>query len=288
MLHYIITRFNLRLWPHDKRGGKTQTAEWLKERFRLFETYCLPSVAAQTQGNFTWIVLFDAETPQQYTERFADYKKICPQFTPIRVQPNYSLQFVQLIQKIVSKLQKESGPSEQFLLTTYLDNDDALRKDFVERLQTIASGILPNTFVSFVHGLQYYTELNIATHIVYKNNHFVSFFEALSNDSQLPKTVYGHGSHIYIDRYKDCHCLYEETDDAMWIEVVHACNVDNDVRITQKNHLVTDREYLKAYGIVGSLSAHARRIYYTRFLFRRIREICRRAKFRLFGRDWWK
>ena len=288
MLHYIITRFNLRLWPHDKRGGRTQTAEWLKERFRLFETYCLPSVAAQTQGNFTWLVLFDAETPKQYTERFADYKKACPQFTPIRVQPDSSLQFIPLIQRIVFKLQKEACPSEQLLLTTYLDNDDALRTDFVERVQTIAAGAKPNTFVSFVHGIQYYTELNIATHIVYRNNHFISFLEALGDGSHLPKTVYGWGSHINIDKYKECHCRYEESDDAMWIEVIHECNVDNDVWITQKNHLILDRDYLNAYGIVGSLSAHSQWIYYTRFLVRRIKVFCRRAKFRLFGRDWWK
>ena len=290
MLHYIITRFNLRLWPHDKRGQKTQTEEWLKERFRLFETYCLPSVAAQTRDNFTWIVLFDAETPRHYIERFANYKKLCPQFTPIRVKPRYSKDFVPLVRRIVfryvSLLQKEL-PSEQLLLTTYLDNDDALRTDFVEKLQTIATNCPPNTFISFIRGLQYHTELNIATQISYRNNHFVSFLESLGGDTKLPKTVYGYGSHIYIDRLKECHCVYEDTDDAMWIEVIHECNVDNDVWL--KNiHLVTDREYLKSYGIISTLSAHSRRIYFTRFLLRRISVLFRRAKFKLFGRNWWK
>lgn len=37
--HYILTRFNLRIWTKDKNGRQTQTDEWLKKRFALFETF---------------------------------------------------------------------------------------------------------------------------------------------------------------------------------------------------------------------------------------------------------
>lgn len=33
--YYILTRFNLRLWPTDKKQKPTQTDEWLKTRFQL-------------------------------------------------------------------------------------------------------------------------------------------------------------------------------------------------------------------------------------------------------------
>ena len=62
--HFIITRFNLNLYAQDKHDLPTRTDRWLEHRFEVFERYCLPSVAAQTSGNFTWLCLFDAATPE--------------------------------------------------------------------------------------------------------------------------------------------------------------------------------------------------------------------------------
>lgn len=64
--HFIITRFNLNLYAQDKHDLPTRTDRWLEHRFEVFERYCLPSVAAQTSGNFTWLCLFDAATPEPY------------------------------------------------------------------------------------------------------------------------------------------------------------------------------------------------------------------------------
>ena len=67
--HFIITRFNLNLYAQDKHDLPTRTDRWLEHRFEVFERYCLPSVAAQTSGNFTWLCLFDAATPEPYRSR---------------------------------------------------------------------------------------------------------------------------------------------------------------------------------------------------------------------------
>lgn len=61
--HFILTRFNLRLWTKDKKQQPTRTSEWLEKRFQLFETFCLPSIKSQSVKNFKWIVLFDESTP---------------------------------------------------------------------------------------------------------------------------------------------------------------------------------------------------------------------------------
>ena len=58
--HLIITRFNLNLYARDKHDAPTRTERWLAHRFEVFERYCLPSVAAQTNPNFRWLCLFDA------------------------------------------------------------------------------------------------------------------------------------------------------------------------------------------------------------------------------------
>ncbi|MGM9778607.1 MAG: glycosyltransferase, partial [Prevotella sp.] len=55
MKHYLLTRFNLRLWPHNKVGEETQTEAWLRRRVELFERYTLPSVVAQSCLDFVWI-----------------------------------------------------------------------------------------------------------------------------------------------------------------------------------------------------------------------------------------
>ena len=68
MNHFILTRFNLRLYPKDKNGNVTLTPEWLEHRFQLFELYTLPSLSAQTCKDFKWIVLIDRETPQEYKD----------------------------------------------------------------------------------------------------------------------------------------------------------------------------------------------------------------------------
>ena len=56
--HLIITRFNLNLYARDKHDAPTRTERWLEHRFEIFERYCLPSVAAQTNPNFRWLCLF--------------------------------------------------------------------------------------------------------------------------------------------------------------------------------------------------------------------------------------
>lgn len=51
------------------------------------------------------------------------------------------------------------------LITTYLDNDDALRNDYVEEIQRLAATTYNKTFIVFKYGLQYFVQLNIATRI---------------------------------------------------------------------------------------------------------------------------
>src|SRR5690242_18014538 len=65
--HVIMTPFNV------ARPRRTEPIRldpgWLAQRFELFERFCLPSVAAQSAGGFTWMVYFDAATPQPFRDR---------------------------------------------------------------------------------------------------------------------------------------------------------------------------------------------------------------------------
>lgn len=281
--HFILTRFNIKLWSKDKNGQSTQTEEWLKQRFDLFETYCLPSIQKQTQKNFKWIVLFDADTPAFYKEKIAKYQKECKHLEPRFVSAENGRYFVRIFKENIVQEVKEGD----ILITTYLDNDDALRNDYVEEIQRLAATTYNKTFIVFKYGLQYFVQLNIATRIPYRNNHFISFVEKCTSSSAI-KTVVGYGSHINVGSYKGTDVLrIEDKQKPMWIEVIHDTNMDNDVKMTFDTCLITDQNMLaQEYGISVMLSKHSRRVYLTHFLVRALSEVVRHVRLRFTGRKW--
>lgn len=281
--YYVLTRFNIRLWTKDKKGKPTQTEEWLKKRFELFEQYCLPSVANQSVKNFKWIVLFDSETPEVYKKKIDEYARRCEQFTPHYVAPAEGRYFIRIFQKIIL----ENINLGDVIITTYLDNDDALRYDYVEKVERLAGQVRNRTFISFKYGIQYFTELNIATRVAYRNNHFLSFIEKYEENVRL-RTVMGYGSHINVGRYKGTEALFVETPESeKWVELVHDTNMDNDVRMTFDTHLITDLKKLKNdFGIHLELAKNSKFIFYTVFLKRTIKEIFRHIRLKIVGRKW--
>lgn len=134
---FILTRFNLYLWKKYKKGKKVRSREWLEHRFELFERYCLPSIKNQTCQSFEWIVLFDSTTPERLKEKIVEYQKECQQLVPVYVEPKDGHRFAQIFREEVVrrfKSSKDHGFNGR-VLTTYLDNDDALNVRFVEDIQ---------------------------------------------------------------------------------------------------------------------------------------------------------
>lgn len=125
--HILLTRFNL---PSPGVQSLVRAQEgWLRERVELFETYCLPSVLAQTCHDFTWIVYLDPESPQWLLDRMSVHgaNKI---LHPIYRESVSDEQLVNDIRQITST-------PNQYLMTTNLDNDDAIAVDFIARLQSV-------------------------------------------------------------------------------------------------------------------------------------------------------
>ena len=58
--HIILTRFNLQ---YDLLSDIHIQDNWLEERFRLFEQYCFPSIIAQTNQQFDWVILLSEYPP---------------------------------------------------------------------------------------------------------------------------------------------------------------------------------------------------------------------------------
>lgn len=281
--HFILTRFNLSLWIKDKKRNETRTDEWLKQRFELFEQFCLPSIINQTNQSFQWIVLFDINTPDYYKEKIRGYKNVCKQFIPCFVPSNEGRYFVRIFR---DEIKKRLCKDTHRLITTYLDNDDALHREYIGEVQKVQDKGCP-TFVSFVYGLQYYTELNIATRISFFNNHFISLIECLGED-RLFRTVYGYGSHGTVHKVPNIKMVFiDNPKQDRWVEVVHEANMDNDVRMTFKTYLVRSCNQLKdGYGVDITLSKKSGIIFLTSFVWRAFIQVLRHIKQRIIPRKW--
>lgn len=233
--HFILTRFNLLLWNKDKEGNRVRTIEWLEHRFLLFEWDCLPSIVAQTCHDFQWIVLFDSTTPERFKEKIADYQKKCPQMVAVFVRPEGGRYFAQIFRdEVFKRVQEVKGKSriselenydtQKRVITTYLDNDDALNVRFVEDIQRRAADLPDGTIITYDDGYQYFTDHNYVMKIHFPRNHFMSAVER--SDVSL-KTIYGYGSHYYVEKIDGIRIEHVK-DVPMWCEVIHEKNMGND------------------------------------------------------------
>ena len=276
--HFLLTRFNILLWRQDKEGKKVRTIKWLEHRFSLFEKYCLPSIKNQTCQNFEWIVLFDSMTPEKFKARIEDYQKVCPQLTPVFVEPENGKRFAEIFRReIVKRIRAKR------VLSTYLDNDDALNIGVIEDLLSRSLSVCDGTFFYYDEGYQFYTEDKYMMQIHYPRNHFVSVVE--KGDAATVKGVFGYGRHYYIDKIEGANIVHVETE-PMWCEVVHEKNILNDANFIINTKMVRDKELLHRDFAVNEEVCFGIGLYVFKFLPRYMKTFIKRAKHRLFGRQW--
>lgn len=174
--HYLITRYNVPLegWEKDRQGASTRDEAWLEHRLKLFRSYCLPSVLAQTETQFTWLLYVDEQTPAMSRKALSETVK---PYTFIRLKPvdgyDACLRDIDLSLK-----EAESA----FVITSRLDNDDALGRNFIK---TVQAHFVPNpgTILNLLHGHGYDHAHNVLTRLRHmRYNHFTSLIEARHPD----------------------------------------------------------------------------------------------------------
>ena len=127
--HYLITRFNLKKegWDTSKNNIPVLTEEWLERRFKLFETFCFPSVKHQSNQNFTWFVYFDVDTPKVFKDRILGLSLGYSNFQP---------QFVENMQAFVPAIQEELNKvNAAYIITSRIDNDDCIAYNYIADVQ---------------------------------------------------------------------------------------------------------------------------------------------------------
>ncbi|KIA89928.1 glycosyltransferase [Kaistella jeonii] len=131
-IHLITTRFNVptSVWTVTRDGAKPLSEEWMKDRFQIFRKYCLPSFKNQSNKNFIWLVFFDVNTPIEYQKEIEKIQKEFSLFHPIFVQ-----NFEEMHQKALEIIPSFFTSETQFVISTDIDNDDLLHRDFVATVQ---------------------------------------------------------------------------------------------------------------------------------------------------------
>lgn len=219
--HYLITRFNIvQAWYGQYTtvsGIKIQSDEWLAERFRLFDLYCFPSIAQQTTQDFVWLVLFNSETDERYRRRIAEYAKQCPAFTPLYLEP-YGDE-----NALVRGYILDHTPKEQYthIITTRCDNDDVLRRDYLQMVQQAFSPETKDLFVNYRYGYQYDTRTKVSYPMDYPSSHYISRVEALTPDIQT--VLCDHSELDKLQNYKEL----ANVNGGGWIEIITGINAAN-------------------------------------------------------------
>ncbi|WP_299938980.1 putative rhamnosyl transferase [uncultured Pelagimonas sp.] len=108
----------------------------IEERFRHFETICLPGLKAQTDPDFIFAILVGDAMPVNYLERLMILVEDFPQAVVIPRAPGPHRK---VCQEVINSLRVMDEPCLQFRH----DDDDAVSIHFVERLKKAATDCAP-------------------------------------------------------------------------------------------------------------------------------------------------
>lgn len=230
--HVLLTRFSLDVFRGraDMRPVH-DTAAWVAERTPVFREVCLPSVLGQDRRPRRWLIGADETRPELVAELFAELKPhswIRPAWQRRRddgTMLSVKHTFAQAI--------AEHTPDRDFdyLVTTRLDNDDALNRYYVRWVERYITGYLarhpdtPEFWVSFPVGAQLAQGRYYAYH--HTRGHFLTRVVRADVAGEVPirhalaikhTAVFEQGTPVATPATKQ----------PMWLEHVHEQNLMNE------------------------------------------------------------
>ena len=228
MKHFLLTRFNLKNKAWKKTNDEVHkglTEIWLDQRFDLFKTYCLPSVINQTSKKFIWILIFDIDTPLKYQTEINILTREHFNITVI-----YSDGFNELLPAIKSEIKTHIEKDDNYIISTRLDNDDIIHKDFIKTIQNLFNPI-ENLVIDLRKGYQLILENEAEIREFYDcYNPFISLVEATGNYSTVLSKEHKNWNQNPLKINKKKH---------LWIQMIHNQNQAN----RKTNHLKRLRKF---------------------------------------------
>ena len=229
--HFIVTRFNIneKTWKQNKNDKPAGDLVWLEKRIHLFLKFCLPSVVQQSCKKFSWLIFFEEGTQNEL-------KKV------LEVLNSYT--FISVIfvngmngfnEGLLKHIKKATSKETSKIITTRLDNDDAIHRDFIKNIQNTCVDDVDKILLDFPMGLC----LDISgdaklSNFRFPKNQFISLLENMK-DGELPKFVFSKFHHELDEVYPIKNLLQKD----QWLQVVHEDNLVNTFKgqLTFKNAL---------------------------------------------------
>lgn len=127
-IHVVATRLNI--------GAFSEA--WLEYRQELFEVLTLPSIDAQTERDFVWVLGIDRDTPKPFRDRLDEL---------VRTRPHIRLLEAELFNDFEPALvqwclDEAAAKGRSHILTTRIDSDDALHRELFGEIQKRAREVL--------------------------------------------------------------------------------------------------------------------------------------------------
>lgn len=213
MTHYILTRWNQ---LHDKQNiynfeGIEDHDKWMDERAILFEKYCLPSVDAQVDKDFTWVLAFSSQTPAKYYEKYQEY-------------PYIKIIFDMHPTTYMNSIYGTEIKKDDWIGTSRLDNDDCLHPNFIK---TVKSRFRNRYALVDTLGCQYdvQAEKFHDTGRRYPNSPFLTVFEKAGEfpDHNIHTCFYKSHTHLHN------HIRSELSQHRLYCQIIHGNNVANKI-----------------------------------------------------------
>jgi hypothetical protein len=230
--HLILTRYAVKGLFYDEFSR-----EWLEERLRVFRAYCVPGMAQQTVGDFSWLVLFDETTDRDYLDRVRESARFVPQ---LRIVTTSHKRKVPLPKAIAPFIDDDT----QVLITTRLDSDDSLNRETAAVLRAYVEAFVASPrrrwIVNFPRGYRYDDQGGRLYAAYWPYSPFSTLFERLDGDRRRFNVYRNHHKlHLHLPVHFDesiagwmqvIHGLAESTEPGRRGRVVTAGNRDSVVR----------------------------------------------------------
>lgn len=190
-------------------------------------------MAAQTLRDFDWLIYFDEATPASFRDRIR-----CAQ-SRVGFEARFVGPFTANIAAadVAARVRADDG----IVVTSRLDNDDAVAANFLARVREEAARVALGTVINFSNGLA------LREGRLYSARDGSNPFTSLVESAGAPiRTIWSARHHELGTHWH----LHQADGAPAWLQVVHSENVSNRI----KGVRVGDRSVIEAFGLGADVS----------------------------------
>lgn len=205
--HFLVTRFAAKV--NFAVPSKHTDEKWLCERLELLQKFAIPSVAAQSSKDFTWLLLVSADAPEAPIGKLRHLIR--------KSFPDGRAEVVTMAGNArgASIFKHARASNAERILTTRFDSDDAVHVDFTKEIREVCQD--PGRFfVQFSWGYSFDPRINSLRLFFNPTGPFVSLVEP-NNDEMT--SVYC-GNHVLLADKGPVKTFSRER----WMQVIHGGN----------------------------------------------------------------